>query len=435
MNTKQIEPTENNDQSEQDQGIEAANGAAEPHRSLKRKFGMPSWTLALLILVLIGVLIWAGDALLRSRQRLPDMVQQNTATVRPIQTPTLRPAPPSPTAKPAIRARAPVSLTTQARRLSLSEPSSTQPCTPTNEALSADLALGIASYQSGDWEQAERALDKVVATAQAQESACRLLLAQTHLYRGNLSALASDYERALSEYQAGLGLTTSAADQALLYTNQAGVHYIQGDTEASLQAANAAIELAPELANAYYHRATAYRALDQVENARADLDRAIQLDPEHARAYASRGLLYHNANELDTALGDYGRSLELDPWAAEVYLNRGGTYATLGDLDAALQDYSQALALQPDDAEAYYNRGTVYAIQERYSEALQDLNRAIEIDPDFAQVYGNRGLIYKALGETEAAIADLETFIELTDNPEWKAMIEQHLADLKDTQN
>lgn len=90
--------------------------------------------------------------------------------------------------------------------------------------------------------------------------------------------------------------------------------------------------------------------------------------------------------------------------------------------------------MQTNDAEAYYNRGTVYAIQERYPEALQDLDRALDINPDFAQVYGNRGLIYKALGKTDEAIADLERFIELSDNPEWQAMIEQHLAELRQAQ-
>jgi regulator of sirC expression with transglutaminase-like and TPR domain len=35
------------------------------------------------------------------------------------------------------------------------------------------------------------------------------------------------------------------------------------------------------------------------------------------------------------------------------------------------------------------------------------------------------------MGQTEKAIADLERFLELSDNPQWRQMIEQHLADLK----
>ncbi len=46
-------------------------------------------------------------------------------------------------------------------------------------------------------------------------------------------------------------------------------------------------------------------------------------------------------------------------------------------------------------------------------------------------MYGNRGLVYKALGNTEKAAADLERFLEISDNPEWRAIIEQQLAELK----
>jgi tetratricopeptide (TPR) repeat protein len=392
---------------------------------------MPAWALVVLILALIGVLIWAGDALLRSRPRLPGTLQSETALARAGETPTTELAPPSPTPQPSVDARAQSALTVPARRLALSEPDEPHPCTPAQDLVTADLALGISAYKEGNLEEAEALLRKTLAAGEQMGTACSLLQAHTYLYLGNLSALQGEYEAALLNYQAGLDLADSAIDQALLLTNQASVQYAQGDLDDALAAANAAIDRAPELANAYYHRATVYRVLEQGDEAMQDLDQALRLDPDHARAYASRGLLYHNAGAFEDALKDYGRSLGLDPGAAEVYLNRGGTFATLGDMEAALQDYGQALALQPDDVEAYYNRGTVYAILERYPEALQDMDRALEIDPTFAQVYGNRGLIYKTLGETEAAIADLETFLELTDNPEWRSMIEQHLAELK----
>ncbi len=70
-------------------------------------------------------------------------------------------------------------------------------------------------------------------------------------------------------------------------------------------------------------------------------------------------------------------------------------------------------------------------MMEKHEQALADLNHALELNPEFAQVYGNRGLVYKAIGETEKAIADLEHFLELSDNPQWRLMIEQQLGELR----
>lgn len=528
MDNQQEQPTETNPENTESIENLPSDKPPESDKPKRNKLGLPAWTLVLLILALTGVLIWAGDALLRSRQRVPDekpTVQPTTTPTRkpavptstrsapstPLPTPTALPELPTPSAseKPAIlvaefaqesddvaqslyeallagadaadlkdwtrierfpqvvtddtadsafqdqnaayvlwglgdsegataylryvKPTAPISLTAQARKLAQSEPVETKLCALGNPDLVTSFVLGVTAYRQGETAQASSLLDAALATGQ-RETQCGPLLAHAYLYLGNLAGLAGEYEAALADYAAGLALAATEKDRALFYTNQASIHYQQQDYQAALSATNQALEQAPDLANAYYHRANTYRALKQLENAQADLDRALALDPTHARAYASRGLMRHNANAFKEALQDYNRSLELDPWAAEVYLNRGGTYATQGDMDAALEDYSQALTLQPEDADAYYNRGTVYAIQERYAEALQDLNRALEIDPEFAQVYGNRGLIYKALGDREAAIADLEKFLELAGNSQWREMIEQHLAELLQAQ-
>ena len=523
MDTHSKPPTDTNSAS-------ASTGSqAQAQSPKKRRSGIPSWTLGLLILTLTGVLVWAGDAWIRSRQRLPEPTAQNSLDLQPAKTPmptqdktlstslparntpgptttrvpqlttpdstdqtvilatefeiressstaseqaaddlylallaraqelhieglSLAIAEPSP-ALPLRENRADYLLwgyrdargltayvrrvtdtlniphSAQARRLALSTPIQTELCTKDVKP-SADYVLGIAAYQRGEAEHALSLLNGTLSAVQEHAAECLPLLVHTHLYLGNLSALASEYAAALVRYDVGLELASAAEDRALFLTNQASIHHQQGNYQAAIAAADRAIEIDPSQANAYYHRANAYRALDQTENAQRDLDQALTLDPTHARAYAGRGLLYHNANAFEDALEDYDRALELDPWATDVYLNRGGTYATLGELDAALQDYDRALQLEPEDADVYYNRGTVYAIQERYTEALQDFGRALEIKPDFAQVYGNRGLVYKALGETEAAIADLEKFIELSDNSQWREMIEQHLAEL-----
>jgi tetratricopeptide (TPR) repeat protein len=315
--------------------------------------------------------------------------------------------------------------------LVLSEPNETDLCQPDEGSPAAiepltHFVLGVAAYRQGESSTAEAYLDKVLALG--DDITCPTILAHTHLYAGNLQAIAGQSAAALESYDAALEL---APGTPAAHANRGSIYYTLDDYASALDDLNQALDLDPQHASAYYYRANVYRATEQTEAALADLDRALASDPEHARAYASRGLLHHNLGNYAGALEDYGQALALDPAAAEVYLNRGGTHATLGNFEAALDDYARTLELSPDDVDVYYNRGTVYAMLEAYDLALADLNHALELAPEFAQVYGNRGLVYKAMGKTEEAIADLEQFIELSDNPEWRQMIEQHLAELK----
>ena len=513
--------------------------ADTPPQSPPRRPGLPAWTLGLLVLVLTAVLVWAGNALIRSRQQspTPTPLPAPSATMTPPATPTqARTAAPTATSIPTPAAAEPAEpdetlvlvadlyspasgpkpdadltelfyetlvarieeadLESQVRVEQLGEAvenadvaraagqaqnathvlwgRAPEPGAETNLAQVAltrvkaarvetpprtrttshgydltlsvlgqhdlqvpaeqkdwvdgavDVFLAIAAYGRLAPDAAEPFWNKALDAAQQIEAPD--LAASIHLYRGNARAFDGDMDGALAEYDAAIEL---APDLSPAYVNRGSVRNAQGDDRAALDDLNRAIELDPDAANAYYARATVYRAQEQAEETLADLDRALELDPQHARAYASRALIHHNAGDHEAALEDYTRALELDPEAGEVYLNRGGTYATLGQFEAALDDYTRAIELNPDDADAYYNRGTVYAMLSAYGQALADLDRALALKPGFSQIYGNRGLVYKAMGETEKAIADLERFLELSDNPQWREMIEPQLAELK----
>jgi tetratricopeptide (TPR) repeat protein len=55
-----------------------------------------------------------------------------------------------------------------------------------------------------------------------------------------------------------------------------------GQYEEALADLNEAVELEPELAQAYYHRGVVYGSIGEYEKATEDLHRAIELDPSLA---------------------------------------------------------------------------------------------------------------------------------------------------------
>ena len=127
---------------------------------------------------------------------------------------------------------------------------------------------------------------------------------------------------------------------------------------------------------------------------------AIELIPNLAEAYNNRGIAYKNSGDYHRAIQDYDKAIELNPNLIQVYNNRGNTYENLGDYHRAIQDYDKAIELNPNFANAYYNRGNTYKNLGDYHRAIADFNKYAELNPsDAADAYKMLGECYQALAE------------------------------------
>lgn len=74
-----------------------------------------------------------------------------------------------------------------------------------------------------------------------------------------------------------------------------------------------AIELDPELWQAYFNRGTANYKLDEYADAVADLSMVVEINPEVVDTYYWRGFSYIGLEEFENAITDFELLLELDP--------------------------------------------------------------------------------------------------------------------------
>jgi tetratricopeptide (TPR) repeat protein len=84
-----------------------------------------------------------------------------------------------------------------------------------------------------------------------------------------------------------------------------------------------AIQINPQLAEAYCNRGAVRLALDNLEGALADLDKAIALNPHDVNAYCHRGFALFKKRDLGGALADFNKAIKLDPRLAWGYQGRG----------------------------------------------------------------------------------------------------------------
>ena len=72
-----------------------------------------------------------------------------------------------------------------------------------------------------------------------------------------------------------------------------------------------AIQLKPNYAKAYYHRADTYSDDGDSENTLSDLNQAIRLDPNFGAAYSMRAACYKSRKQLDLCRRDLQKAREL----------------------------------------------------------------------------------------------------------------------------
>ncbi len=113
-----------------------------------------------------------------------------------------------------------------------------------------------------------------------------------------------------------------------------------------------------------------------------ELTKAIELDPQLAEAYRQRGIAYRWSKRPGSAVVDYTAAIKLQPNWAEAYRNRGNAFRMNGDYEKAIADFNKAIKLKPDRAEIYYNRGKAFYLQHDKKRAIADMEQCLKINPN-----------------------------------------------------
>lgn len=84
-----------------------------------------------------------------------------------------------------------------------------------------------------------------------------------------------------------------------------------GDFASAIGDFSRAISINPELADAYYYRATAYDNAGEYERAVGDFNKTISINPSYVRAYFGRGSVYVKNGETDKAIDDFAKACDM----------------------------------------------------------------------------------------------------------------------------
>ncbi|MBZ9730035.1 tetratricopeptide repeat protein [Salegentibacter sp. JZCK2] len=129
-----------------------------------------------------------------------------------------------------------------------------------------------------------------------------------------------------------------------------------------------------------------------LSEARKAAHRALELDPEMAEAYASLGLYYTTIRDAKSAVYNLNKAVELRPGHAEAHAWLSWIFSLTGNPEEALENALKAVKVNPLSQEAISNLSLSWLINGEYTKSVHEAERLLQIQPDFTSAQFQEGL-------------------------------------------
>jgi TolB-like protein/DNA-binding winged helix-turn-helix (wHTH) protein/Tfp pilus assembly protein PilF len=145
----------------------------------------------------------------------------------------------------------------------------------------------------------------------------------------------------------------------------------------ALTAADKAIQLDPQNAEAHIYRADALLTMDyDWAGAQAEVQKALALNSSDPNAHEWNGIFLATQSKFDQALAELHTAVGLDPLNAEYLVTLGNALQDAGRPVEAEKQLKAAIGLDPASDEAHSSLGELYEWSKRYDEAINEITTA-----------------------------------------------------------
>jgi tetratricopeptide (TPR) repeat protein len=182
-------------------------------------------------------------------------------------------------------------------------------------------------------------------------------LAAAYSGRGGIFTHWRRFAEAANDFTTSLNYNNTAE----VLVSRCNAHRMLANPDAALQDCNEALELNPELAEAYL--ALAMLHLDQGDTAEAEsaVQKALEVNPDSATTHHVLAQIKLIEGDMDGAIETLTKSIEIDPNQPQYYWDRGFTYYMTGQIEPAKEDMRRLLevGLPERDGELLLRAGTL----------------------------------------------------------------------------
>lgn len=221
------------------------------------------------------------------------------------------------------------------------------------------------------------------------------------------------YQEALGEFFKS-SVEATELEQSALYLKRGECLYKTSEIPGAVMDFSKAIELDPDLAEAYLERGKVTADLDlededgeeTVKRAFADFDKAIEINSGIPNYHYIRGKLHKRHQNYQDALKDLDKAIEINPRFADALVLRAEVYFYLHNYEKSIADSTRGINLSKKNIEGLETRGRAFDGAGKYELAIADYTAALRLKPNDPTLYFYRASAYRDIGKTREAKID-----------------------------
>ena len=218
----------------------------------------------------------------------------------------------------------------------------------------------------------------------------------------------------------------------------------EGKYKECIDAFSLVLENEPDNADVYNNMGVAYACISDFEHAETYFVKAIELDPQLAQAYINLSDLYYKSGDLASAVGtlqrgsyelqdnltiahllarvyiddqrfedainELERVLDGEPENYDAYYDLGHVLFEIGDYEGAISNFETVTEYRQDSELLYYSLAQAYEANNEIDKAISNYLKSIAVNDKFTLAYKKVGILFMARNDFEDAIEYFEEY-------------------------
>ena len=239
----------------------------------------------------------------------------------------------------------------------------------------------------------------------------------------------------------------------------------EGKYKESIDTFHLVLENEPDNADVYNNLAVAYTCVADFEHAETYFIKALELDPQLAQAYINLSDLYYKAGDLASAVGtlqrgsyelqdnltiahllarvyiddqrwedaieELERVLDGEPENYDAFYDLGHVCFELGDYEGAISNFETVTEYRQDSELLFYSLAQAYEANNEIDKAISNYLKSIAVNDKFTLAYKKVGILFMARNDYEDAIEYFEDYVKFEIPQEEKDSVNKLIERIK----
>ena len=239
----------------------------------------------------------------------------------------------------------------------------------------------------------------------------------------------------------------------------------EGKYKESIDTFHLVLENEPDKADVYNNLAVAYTCVADFEHAETYFIKALELDPQLAQAYINLSDLYYKAGDLASAVGtlqrgsyelqdnltiahllarvyiddqrwedaieELERVLDGEPENYDAFYDLGHVCFELGDYEGAISNFETVTEYRQDSELLFYSLAQAYEANNEIDKAISNYLKSIAVNDKFTLAYKKVGILFMARNDYEDAIEYFEEYANFDIPQEEKDSVNKLIEKIK----